>query len=88
MYVVSCLPKSQQSIATSVFQTTIKLAVTVGLAVSAAIFTSVSENPATTGYYAHDPFEPYAAVSWFAMVLSFIGLLLVPFLKIKTQGHK
>lgn len=88
MYVVSFLPKSQQSIATSVFQTTIKLAVTVGLAVSAAIFTSVSENPATTGYYAHDPFEPYAAVSWFATVMSFIGLLLVPFLKIKTQGHK
>ena len=88
MYVVSSLPKSQQSIATSVFQTTIKLAVTVGLAVSAAIFTSVSDKPATTGYYAHDRYEPYAAVAWFSTALSFIGLLLVPFLKIKTQGHK
>lgn len=88
MYVVSSLPRSQQSVASSVFQTTIKLAVTIGLGVFAAIFTSVSENPATTGYYAHDPFEPYAALFWFAMALSFISLLIVPFLKIKTQGHE
>jgi uncharacterized membrane protein len=87
MYVVSALPKSQQSTASSVFQTTIKLAVTIGLAVFAAIFASVSEKPATTGYYAHDPFEPYAALFWFAAALSFISLLLVPLLKIKTQGH-
>ncbi|KAM0800480.1 major facilitator superfamily domain-containing protein [Usnea florida] len=87
MYVVSSLPKLQQSIASSVFQTTIKLAVTTGLGIFAAIFTSVSEDPATTGYYAHDPYEPYAALFWFAMVLSFISLLLVPLLKIKTQGR-
>lgn len=88
MYVVSSVPRSQQSIASSVLQTTIKSAVTFGLGVFAAIFTSVSENPATTGYYAHDPFEPYAALFWLAMTLSFISLLIVPFLKIKTQGHK
>ncbi|KAK3935976.1 aminotriazole resistance [Diplogelasinospora grovesii] len=87
MYVVSSLPKSQQSIASSVFQTTIKLAVTIGLGVFAAIFTSVSDNPTTTGYYAHDPFEPYAALFWFATALSFVSLCLVPFLRIKTQGH-
>ncbi|POR31082.1 Aminotriazole resistance [Tolypocladium paradoxum] len=87
MYVVSALPKTQQSIASSVFQTTIKFAVTVGLGIFAAIFTSVSGKPATTGYYAHDPFEPYAALFWFATALSFVSLLLVPFLKIKTQGH-
>ena len=88
MYVVSSLHQSQQSIASSIFQTTIKMAVTIGLAVSAAIFTAVSGDPATTGYYAHDPYEPYAALFWFATTLSFISLLLVPFLKIKTQGHE
>ncbi|KAI9705181.1 MAG: hypothetical protein M1820_005328 [Bogoriella megaspora] len=88
MYVLSSLPKSQQSIASSVFQTTIKLAVTIGLSVCAAIFSSVSDNPATSGFYAHDPFEPYAALFWFATAMSFISLLLVPFLKIKTQGHE
>lgn len=88
MYVVSSLPKSQQSIASSVFQTTIKLAVTIGLGVCAAIFSSVSKKPAATGYYAHDPYEPYAALFWFATAMSFISLLLVPCLKIKTQGHE
>ncbi|RYP39042.1 hypothetical protein DL767_002369 [Monosporascus sp. MG133] len=77
---------SQQSIASSVFQSTIKLATVIGLGICAAVFASVSGNPATSGYYAHDPFEPYAALFWFATVISFISLLLVPFLEIKTQG--
>jgi uncharacterized membrane protein YvlD (DUF360 family) len=88
MYVVSSLARSQQSIASSVFQTTIKLAVTVGLGIFAAIFTSISESPSKSGYYANDPFEPYAGVFWGAVVLSFISLLLVPFLRLKTQGHE
>ncbi|PVI02979.1 major facilitator superfamily MFS-1, partial [Periconia macrospinosa] len=87
MYVVSALPKKQQSIASSVFQTTIKLATTTGLAICAAIFSSVSENPSKSGYFANDPFEPYAALFWFATSLSFASILLVPFLKINTQGH-
>ncbi|GAO15900.1 hypothetical protein UVI_02051210 [Ustilaginoidea virens] len=87
MYVVSALTKSQQSIASSVFQTTIKLSVTIGLGICAAIFTSVSNNPASTGYYAHDPFEPYAALFWFSAALSFVSLVLVPLLKIKTQEN-
>ncbi|KAK3312983.1 putative aminotriazole resistance protein [Apodospora peruviana] len=86
MYVVSSLPKSQQSVASSIFQTAIKLSTVIGLGICAAIFASVSEHPATTGYYAHDPFEPYAALFWFATAVSFVSLLLVPFLNIKTQG--
>ncbi|KAK7928328.1 aminotriazole resistance protein [Apiospora marii] len=87
MYVVSSLPKSQQSIASSVFQTTIKLATVLGLGICAALFASVSEKPAGGGYYAHDPFEPYAALFWFATAVSFVSLLMVPLLNIKTQGH-
>ncbi|RYP06342.1 hypothetical protein DL764_003219 [Monosporascus ibericus] len=86
MYVVSSLSKSQQSVASSVFQSTIKLATVIGLGICAAVFASVEGNPATSGYYAHDPFEPYAALFWFATTVSFISLLLVPFLKIRTQG--
>ncbi|ORY65356.1 major facilitator superfamily-domain-containing protein [Pseudomassariella vexata] len=88
MYVMSSLPKSQQSIAGSIFQTATKLSVTIGLSIYTAIFRSVSEHPAATGYYAHDPFEPYAATFWCAMASTFASLLLVPFLKIKTQGHE
>ncbi|KAM7183105.1 aminotriazole resistance protein [Rhypophila sp. PSN 637] len=85
MYVVSSLPKSQQPVASSIFQTAIKLSTVIGLGICAAIFASVSEHPATAGYYAHDPFEPYIALFWFAMAVGFISLLLVPFLNIKTQ---
>ena len=88
MYVLSSLPKSEQSIAGSVFQTVTKLSVTIGLGICTAIFRSVSENPATSGYYAHDAFQPYAATFWFAMACTFISMLLVPFLDIKTQGHE
>ncbi|KAK8050899.1 hypothetical protein PG993_002284 [Apiospora rasikravindrae] len=87
MYVVSSLPKSQQSIASSVFQTTIKLATVLGLGICAALFASVAERPARSGYYANDPFEPYAALFWFATAVSFVSLLIVPLLNIKTQGH-
>lgn len=88
MYVVNTLARSQQSVASSVFQTTIKMTFTIGLGIFAASFTSVSNNPAKTGYYAHDPLEPYAVLFWVAMILSFISLLLVPFIRLKTQGHE
>ena len=87
MYVLSSLPKSQQSIAASIFQTVTKLAVTVGFGLETAVFNSVSEKLATTGYYANDPFEPFAAVFWAAAAITFLSLFAVPFLRIKTQGN-
>ena len=86
MYVLSSLPKNQQSIAGSIFQTVTRLAVTIGIAMGTAIFRSVEEKPATSGYYANDPFEPYAAVFWMSTAVAFIGVFLVPFLRIQTQG--
>ncbi|KAK6073227.1 hypothetical protein SCUP234_08825 [Seiridium cupressi] len=86
MYVVSSLEKSQQSVASSIFQTAVKLATAIGLGICAALFTSVKANPASSGYYAHNPFEPYAALFLLATALSFTSLLIVPFLKIQTQG--
>ncbi|KAK7957286.1 major facilitator superfamily-domain-containing protein [Apiospora aurea] len=71
----------------SVFQTTIKLATVLGLGICATLFASEAEQPAGSGYYAGDPFEPYAALFWFAAAVSFISLLIVPLLHIKTQGH-
>lgn len=87
MYVLSSLPKAQQSIAASIFQTITKLAVTVGFGIETAIFNSRDAKPATTGYYANDPYEPYAAVFWAAASITFLSLIFVPFLRIKTQGN-
>jgi hypothetical protein len=87
MYVLSSLPKAQQSIAASIFQTITKLAVTVGFGVETAVFNSVVADPASTGYYDNDPYEPFAAVFWAAAVTTFLSLFAVPSLRIKTQGN-
>jgi hypothetical protein len=82
------MPASKQSIAGSLLQTVTRLCTTVGYGVATAIFGSVAEKPSTSGYYAHNAAEPYAATFWFAVGFAFLGLFLVPFLKITTQGHK
>jgi hypothetical protein len=87
MYVLSSLPPAQQSIAASIFQTITKLAVTVGFGIETAVFNSVKAKPATTGYYANDPYEPFAGVFWAAVATTFLSLFAVPFLRIKTQGN-
>jgi hypothetical protein len=87
MYVLSSLPKAQQSTAASIFQTITKLAVTVGFGIEAAVFNSVDAKPAKTGYYANDAYEPFAAVFWAAAATTSLSLFAVPFLRIKTQGN-
>ncbi|OCK85281.1 MFS general substrate transporter [Lepidopterella palustris CBS 459.81] len=88
MYVLSALPPTRQSIAGSLFQTVTKLCVAVGYGIATAIFNGVAKNPAKSGYYNGDPFEPYAATFWFSTAVASVGVLLVPWLRIGTQGHE
>jgi len=60
----------------------------VSYGIATAVFNAVEKNPSKSGYYANNAVEPFAAVFWFAAGCAFIGLPLVPFLKIGTQGHK
>lgn len=87
MYVLSSMPANRQSVAGSLFQTLTRLCTAVGSGIATAIFNSVKSNPATSGYYAHNPVEPYAAAFWFAAAMATLGVLFVPWLKIGTQGH-
>lgn len=88
MYVLSSLPLNRQSIAGSLVQTLSRICTAVGYGVATAIFNGVLRNPAESGYYKNNAAEPYAAVFWFAASVSGASVLLVPFLKIGTQGHK
>ena len=88
MYVVSKMPQSRQSIAGSLFQTVIRLCTAVSYGIATAIFDAIQRSPPRTGYYANDPVAPYAGTFWFGAGVSVIGLLLVPFLRIGTQGHE
>jgi hypothetical protein len=88
MYVLSSMPPTKQSIAGSLLQTLTRLCTAISYGVATAIFDSVKRNRSTSGYYANNVFEPYAAVFWFSAVCAFVCVFLVPFLKIGTQGHQ
>ncbi|PVI03870.1 hypothetical protein DM02DRAFT_669438 [Periconia macrospinosa] len=87
MYVLSSMPANKQSIAGSLIQTLTRLCSAIGYGIGTAIFDSVQRNPSSSGYYANDAIEPYAAVFWLSTGVAFVGVLLVPFLRIGTQGH-
>ena len=81
------MPENRQSIAGSLFQTLTRLCTTIGYGVATAIFNSVKSNPASSGYYANNLIEPYAATFWFSAAAAALSVLFVPWLKIGTQGH-
>jgi hypothetical protein len=87
MYVLSSMPANKQSIAGSLFQTLTRLCSAVGYGIATAIFDSVQRNPSSSGYYAHNAVEPYAATFWFSAAAAAVGVVFIPFLKIGTQGH-
>src|ERR1700753_2887261 len=87
MYVMSSLPKSQQSIASGLFQTLTRLSLTIGMAVTTAIYDGVVKSP-DIGFHSGDQIRPYWAVFWFATAAAAASLPLVPILKIGTQGNK
>jgi hypothetical protein len=87
MYVLSSMPSNKQSIAGSLFQTISRLCTAVAYGIATAVFDAVQQNPSKSGYYAGNAIEPYAATFWFAAAAAFPCILLVPFLRIGTQGH-
>lgn len=82
------MPTNKQSIAGSLLQTLTRLCTAVGYGIATAIFDAVERNPPKSGYYANNVVAPFAAVFWFALGVSFVAVLFVPFLRITTQGHK
>ncbi|KAF2669076.1 aminotriazole resistance protein [Microthyrium microscopicum] len=87
MYVMSSMPKAQQSIASGLFQTLCRLGLTVGMGISTAIYDSSVKSP-RAGFHAGDPIQPYSHVFWFATAAAAITLPLIPILKVKTQGNR
>ena len=82
------MPMNKQSIAGSLLQTLTRLCTAVSYGIATAIYDAVQRHPAKSGYYGNNAVEPFAAVFWFAAAVSLPGVLLVPFLKITTQGHE
>ena len=87
MYVMSTMPRSEQSVASGLFQTVTRLCMTIGFGISTAAFNAVQAHPSDSGYYAGDPIEPYAAAFWFSFTSAAASLLLLPWVTVGTQGH-
>lgn len=87
MYVMSSMPASQQSIAGGIFQTVAKLAMSVGLGLATAVFSSVERKPGLSGYW-DEATQPYAATLWVSVACAGVSVCLVPFLTLGTQGGR
>ena len=89
MYVMSSLPRHQQSVAGGIFNTVTKLCNTIGLGITTAIFTSMSASTsAKQPSSPTDALTPYLACFWFSCASAGLSICLVPFLRIGTQGGK
>lgn len=78
---MSSLPPSEQSLAGGIFNTVSKLVSNVGLGISTAIFNAVRDQGGAS------VIKPYLATYWFATTIAGVAILLVPFLKLGTQGE-
>ncbi|EXJ87815.1 hypothetical protein A1O1_04742 [Capronia coronata CBS 617.96] len=87
MYVMSSLPRDQQSVAGGLFNTVTRLSVTVGLGVQTSVFNGAGGAVQGRGAVLY---RPYQATFWVSLVGSVLALFLVPFLTIGRQGggHK
>lgn len=85
MYVMSSMPSDKQSIAGAIFNTATRLAATVGIAAQTSVFNGVggeAEGPASLRY------QPYKTTFWVALGGAVLGVILVPFISIGTQGGR
>ena len=85
MYVMSALPKEQQSVAGGIFNTVTKLCSAVGLGITTAVYNGVLEASEQRG---EKPIMPYEKTWWVAVACAGLGVLLVPFVKLGTQGGR
>ena len=85
LYVMSSLPPDKQSVAGGMFQTTTRLAGTIGLGVSTTVFASAGGSTAVS---TNVPWTPYRATFWVSLVGAVVGLGLTFFLTIGKQGHR
>jgi MFS family permease len=83
MYVVSSMGRKRQSMAGGIMQTMTKLSVVVGIGIGTALFTAEVKKAG-----GEDKLRPYAASFWLSTAASGVSVFMVPFLKLRTQGHR
>lgn len=83
MYVMQSLPHDQQGLASGIFITLIRLSSTVEMGIATAVYSSMELAPSN----ATDPMRKFTLTFWVSVAFSAASVLLVPFIRIGTQGH-
>jgi hypothetical protein len=80
---MSSLPSEKQSLGGGIFNTVTKLCVAVGLAISSSVYNAESTSSAAL----QTSSRPYNMAFWVCAASAGLGVCIVPFLTIGTQGH-
>lgn len=81
---MSSLPPKDQSIAGAILQTATRVVTSLGLGVTTAAFTSLSDSNSTVS----SEFRPYRGTWWVSLACAGLGLVFLPFISIERQGNK
>lgn len=87
MYVMSSLPLAQQSVAGGLFNTVMRLSSSVGFAVSTAVFNGLDASGANESNLSSE-YGKYRTTFFVSLASSGLGLFLLPFLTLKSQGGR
>jgi nitrate/nitrite transporter NarK len=85
MYVMSAMPREQQSVAGGLFNTITRLSATVGLGVQTSVYNSLGGSAFGSGAQLY---RPYQSTFWVSLAGAVLALFLVPFVTIERQGGK
>lgn len=85
MYVMSSVPVEQQSVAGGLFQAVSRLAATITIGVQTSVYNGIGGSSSGAGAL---DYRPYQATFWVSLAFAALGMLLVPFLRIGSQGGR
>lgn len=83
MYVMQSLPTAQQGLASGVMNTLVRLSSTVAMGIATAVFSSIEESPQGI----EQPMLKYTRTFQVSVAMAAASVLVVPFIKIGTQGN-
>lgn len=83
MYVMQTLPREAQGLASGIMNTLIRLASTLSMGIATAVYATYEVRPTDTT----DPMLKFTRTFQVSLALAALSVLIVPFIRIGTQGH-